>query len=551
MDNFAIKKYIEFFRLNPGINSASAALCMLFPIEDFAVPVLTGQIVDAIKQGRPWVNKLIALAVVLGVAQVVYFTSSFVDARLMPAMQNYIRNSMFRNVLEGKSEAFADIQTGQMLSKMIKIPAVVVSVTELFKKDLLPYFIGLLAVSVSIFRTDKVIGVIVIAMILFAFYQFVYAPRRCGRPAAKLEESIATMYEETEDVMRNGINVFSANQTESELQRIKVYERGYLRDSWRLLMCTVKYRAYVIVGLAIMLGVVGYRCYRGITDRTLSVGVFVTVFSSLNTLFATLNWLASRINSTVYEWGILDSFVEATKGGGDGGAHVGVPPNLPKEGLLVYDVTYRVPGRRAPLLQGVSLYVPPGQRLAIVGSIGSGKSTLLKLLVRLITPTTGEIYLNGKAYSSTDAHETRALIAYVQQNPLLFNRSIYENITYGVPGATPERVDALLASTKLADVFAGLDDGMNTRAGKNGCNLSGGQRQVISCVRTILVDPAIVVLDEVTASLDPAMKQRMIGLFDVMFKDKIVVFATHDKELLRFATSTVRIEDGRLTTVGS
>lgn len=546
--NFALEKAVEFYKANPGINNASMFLCLLFPVEDFLVPILLGQVVDSLKEGKKsWVLKLFVLAGTLAAAQVVYFVASMVDAKLLPAMQNYIRNSMFRDMLQGSDGSFSEMPTGELLGRLVKVPKYVTKIVELFKKDVVPYFVGLVAVACVIFMADKVIGVVVVATIAYTFYEFVYAPRRCAAPSATTEAKMARLDEETEDVLRNSMSVFVANQTDSELKRIRVFELDYAAHAWKLLMCTIKHRFYVVVALAVMLGIVGYRCWKGFTDKTLSVGSFVTIFSSLNSMFVTLNWMAGQINTTVYEWGIINAYAKmhdaeaAVPSWGVEEAPKGGPP---AKGLMVYDLTYRVPGKREPILQNVSLFVPPGARVAIVGDVGSGKSTLLKMIVRLIVPDSGDIFLDGKSYADSDVREIRARVGYVQQNPTLFNRSIYENITYGLPDVKQEDVRKLLEQTGLQDVFDGLEAGLATKAGKNGSHLSGGQRQVVACIRTILMNPSVVVMDEVTSSLDSEMTKRMIKLFDKMFQGKIVVLATHDPELLKFATATVTLKQG-------
>ena len=546
MPNFAIEKFIEFYKTRPLINNISVALCLLIPIEDFLVPILIGKIVDSIKERQQWKKHLIILTTVLVTAQIVYFTLSLVDTKLVPVMQNFIRNSMFRDVLESRSEAFAEIQTGQMVGKLVKIPFVITNMTELFKKDIIPYFVGLVVVSVAIFMADRLIGVVVLITVILAFYSFLNAPKSCSKPTSRVEHSMAELDEETEDVMRNSMSVFAANQTESELQRIKVYERNYTKTSWKLLMCTIRHRFLIVFLMAVMLGIVGIRCWNGIIKKTLTVGNLVTIFTSINSMFATLNWLAGRMNTSVFEWGIINSYAKASYKGPQVPTKTDEPTNIhvPEKGLLLYNVVYSVPQKSTPILQGVSLYVRPNQRMAIVGDIGSGKSTLLKLIVRLITPTSGDLYINGISYKNTDAHQVRSQIAYVQQNPTLFNRSIYENITYGVGNVDASMVDKLLTETGLQDVFSGLEQGLNSKAGKNGCNLSGGQRQVVACIRAILSNPQIVVLDEVTSSLDPWMKQRLLGLLEHVFTDKIVIFVTHDKDMMRFATQVVTLRNG-------
>jgi ABC-type multidrug transport system fused ATPase/permease subunit len=543
MSNFVFDAFVQFVKKYPGWNALSLALCALFPIEDFTTPILTGKIVDAVRKREPCLRYIVALAGILAAANVIYFLSSFLDAKLQPLLENFIRNAIFADVLQAKVGAHEEFNVGEVLSRLIKIPIVTSSLVELYKNGIVPYFIGLVVVSASIFNADKVMGCAVFVGITFAFYMFTAAPRRCAERSARVERSMASLDEEMEDVLRNSIVVLSNGQVENEIKRLKPFEKVFAQRSWKLMMCTIQQRGVVVIVLVATLAVIGFRSYTGLREKTLSIGAFVTIFSSLNALFATLNWLASRINHTVYEWGIIDAFTSFKKKSSAGGKAAGTvdPEVVPSEGILAYHVSYGVPGRNHPILDGVTLYAKRGEKVALVGEIGSGKSTLLKIIAGLVRPAQGSVFIDGRRVGD----ETNNAVAYIPQHPSLFNRSLYENITYGItPPPDRKEIDALIERTGLRDAFKDLEDGLQSKAGKNGCNLSGGQKQVVMLVRAILQRPDVVLMDEVTASLDPTIKVKVMKLMAEAFKDKTVLFATHDKEFMHFATTVVRVRDG-------
>lgn len=217
--------------------------------------------------------------------------------------------------------------------------------------------------------------------------------------------------------------------------------------------------------------------------------------------------------------------------------------------LVVDNIEYNIKGRNTPIIQNISFVVKQGETVGIVGHVGSGKSTLLKIIARLLTPTHGEIYIEGKPLSKMSLTESRRMVGYVQQHPQLFNRTIFENIIYGNehnPKATKEYVQSMVDSLGLTDAFANMTQGLDTKAGKNGSALSGGQKQLVQMMRLILTDPKIVILDEITASLDSETKKKLFKLLDVALKGKTTLLVTHDPELMRLAQHTLTFEGGKL-----
>ena len=190
----------------------------------------------------------------------------------------------------------------------------------------------------------------------------------------------------------------------------------------------------------------------------------------------------------------------------------------------------------------MTLDIMRNQKVLVMGRIGRGKSTLLKLIMKYDTPQSGQLYFEGKAYNDIDETYMRSKIGYVPQYPQLFNRTIFENITYGTSGTSKEYVHSLLVDLELEHMFDSFTDGLDMVVGKGGSKLSGGQSQVVWILRVMLQDPEILLLDEPTASIDDTTKNVVRGLLVGMMKhDRTVVMVSHDEYLVAHVDRLIKL----------
>ena len=207
-------------------------------------------------------------------------------------------------------------------------------------------------------------------------------------------------------------------------------------------------------------------------------------------------------------------------------------------------------GRGEPVLDGVDLVVGEGEVVAVVGASGSGKSTIVDLLSRQLDPDAGRILLGGRDLRALRLADVRAAVAPVEQEPFLFNTTIAENIRYGRPRATDAEVAAAAGAVGLDALLATLPEGMETRVGEQGRELSAGQRQRIAVARAFLADPRVLVLDEPTSSLDPASERALMEGYQAAMRGRTTILVSHRLALARRADRVVVLERGRIVEEG-
>ncbi|MEI6447170.1 MAG: ATP-binding cassette domain-containing protein, partial [Actinomycetes bacterium] len=178
-------------------------------------------------------------------------------------------------------------------------------------------------------------------------------------------------------------------------------------------------------------------------------------------------------------------------------------------GIRFDDITFRYKGASSAVYEGFSLEIPAGQRVGLVGHSGSGKSTFVKLIQRLYDLDGGRILIDGQDISAVTQSSLREAVGLVPQDPILFHRSLAENIAYGRPGVTLDDIREAARLAHAAEFIEGLSKGYDTLVGERGIKLSGGERQRVAIARAILANTPILVLDEATSSLD-SLSERFI-----------------------------------------
>ena len=202
------------------------------------------------------------------------------------------------------------------------------------------------------------------------------------------------------------------------------------------------------------------------------------------------------------------------------------------------------------ILKGIDLEIPRGKMIAIVGESGAGKSTLVDLIPRFWDVTGGRITLDGKDIREVAVKDLRALMGNVNQEPILFNDTIFNNIAFGVEGATEADVIAAAKIANAHDFIMEKEEGYQTNIGDRGSKLSGGQRQRISIARAILKNPPILILDEATASLDTESERAVQDALDRLMSSRTTIAIAHRLSTIRHADEIVVLHEGRIVERG-
>ena len=227
------------------------------------------------------------------------------------------------------------------------------------------------------------------------------------------------------------------------------------------------------------------------------------------------------------------------------------PQPLPKRiGEIRYnDVSFAY--AETPVLKDINLSIPAGATVALVGQSGSGKTTLADLLPRFYDADKGSITIDGVDIRHMRVHDLRSLMGNVNQEAILFNDTIYNNITFGVPSATMEQVEEAARIANAHDFIIATEEGYNTRIGDRGCRLSGGQRQRLSIARAVLKNPPVLILDEATSALDSQSEHLVQQALERLMKNRTTIVIAHRLSTIRDADIICVMHEGRIVEQGT
>ncbi len=339
-----------------------------------------------------------------------------------------------------------------------------------------------------------------------------------------------------------------------EIQRYDSGIRHYLESAFKLIGGRAFMVAFVIFAL---FGVVTLLVWFGakmlvagdITRPAFTQFCFVTAFVA--GAFVALPEIVSQLQKAVGATDRLQDLLrEETEGDESSDAS---EPSAPAAGKVEFrDVRFAYPSRPdTTVLQDVSFTVESGQRVALVGPSGAGKSTMIALLLRFFDPQSGGIRLDDTDTRQYPLAWLRRQMAVVPQEVLLFGGSVRENIAYGDPSASEEAIVSAAKRANAHDFIEGFPEGYDTLVGERGVKLSGGQRQRIAIARAILANPAVLILDEATSSLDSESERLVQEALDDLMRDRTSLIIAHRLSTVRNADRILVLNEGQIVQSGT
>jgi ABC-type multidrug transport system fused ATPase/permease subunit len=548
--------YYNFFKENWQLYILYLLTLVSLPLQKVAIPHYYGEIISSLKDNKMDLSKKY-FTILLGIWFVIESLGigiSYVDNYIWPKFHAYVRQYFFDVIIDRYNQHFQELKLGEILTKLIKLPWILDDISTQIQRFVLTNSIVTISSFIYLFQHHYLLGIIYILSIGTVLLLSRSYFNTCNLNVKRVEILYDTCHEEIEDTLENLLSIYTSQKSTPEKKRVYNINKRTLDQQIKTGLCNRKYKIYfsiVNIILFVSLNYVSYRLYLNKQIKISSlVAIFIlnyTILGSLMTMYSDAKEfmnIKSHLELIEEFFNKLPPMEKAQKKGKIGKSD--------KIDIRLIDIHYHHPGNEEkPIYKGLNLRIYPNQRIAIMGTIGSGKSTFAKLITRLQTHQKGKILINEIPIEQIEIDELRGNIVYIPQHPKLFNRTLWENISYGLPTKgpnkiTPEVIYTFLHNLELYELEDVFKERMTKMVGKQGSHLSGGQRQMVWLIRAILRNCPVIILDEPTASLDPNSKLQVKKMIEILGKNRTLMMITHDEDLVDGMDRLIKFDKGKI-----
>ncbi len=499
-----------------------------------------------------WYGGAIMVAALLhGVIRIFSRTTLLHAAR---RIEYAIREDLYRKLLSLDMPYFAGERTGDLMSRfandLTNIRMLLgFGVLNVINTALV--YVSAIALMASINPSLTLWAVIPFPLMIIAAKRIT---RRMFHHSKRAQEELSRLTSQAEESIAAAVVVRSYCREEATVAAFEEIGRRYLARN----MAMARLRGLLLpimaatsaLGTLIVLFMGGQR----VIDGAMTLGDFVAFNGYLAMLVwptIIFGWILNLIQRGAASMARLNEVFDATPRVTESKESFDV--GTPRGGVELRGVRfcYNSAGGMSPLLDGISLSIPAGIRLGIVGPVGSGKSTLVRLLARLYPVPDGQIFLDGVDINRIPLAQLRDAIGFVPQESFLFSRSVRENISYGREGATMEEIEAAARLASLEGDVLRFADGYDTLVGERGVTLSGGQKQRTAIARALLKNPSILILDDPLSAVDAQTEEAILKGLAGYWGDRTVIVVSHRLSAVRECDRIIVLKGGAIAEEGS
>jgi ATP-binding cassette subfamily B protein len=566
LDRENLKQALELFRyLRPYRGRFSAALASLFvsSLLSLSFPYLAGSILDAAVQhtkgGGSMAGADRTALLLMGILALQASLSFFQSLSFATAGQRSLvdlRRDTYARLISLPMTFFAQRRVGELASRLssdlIQIEDTLIVVLPQFLRQTTILIGGIALIAVTSLQLTGImlasLPVIIVAAVIFG-----RKTRKISREAQDRLADTATIVEET---LQGILNVKAFSNEGYELNRYHAGLGSFLTTTLRGARLRAAFVAFIIFALFGFIVLVLWSGARLLQQGDITFGQ-LTRFGLYTTFVAgAMGQFAESYSQLQKAIGATGRVRELLRETGEVEVLLGpTPPStLPRlRGDIVFEnVHFSYPSRQGvEVLHAVNLAAASGQRIALVGPSGAGKSTLISLLLRLYDPSSGRLLIDGRDARDYRLTELRGQMSMVPQEVLLFGGSIADNIAYGKPGAGEDEIEQAARQANAHEFIQAFPERYATLAGERGIKLSGGQRQRVAIARAILKNPAILILDEATSSLDSESERLIQEALETLMRGRTSFIIAHRLATVRHADRIIVIAGGRVVESGT
>lgn len=519
---------------------------LLYPIHHVIVPKYYGLVINSFKDKS---NKFLIYS---GYLALFYICSMIIESSLYyctkiisPNFGEYATSYLYNYVIDHYEHNFDDIKTGEILSKITYIPTLFFTYIETLRTLL---FSQLFVFGSTLYHyyyvSNEVFYFFIVAIIIDVLYIYnVFRKKHIAD--MNLYNNRSKLYEYMNDSMMNLVSVYSTNSEENEKKKFideeyKIYKNSLIQ-TMDIYFTSEAFWNFVCVLVFILLN---YYIYQSYLEKKINIETLVSTFTltySVLRFYENAPSISDKISRLYSEVGDIEKFMKQISNVNL--THKKNDKTFVNGDIEFIDVYHKYKDQF--VLENISFKIKKGEKVALVGPIGSGKSTAVKLLLGFQPLLLGTIKINNIDINDIPNQELRQNIFYIPQKPKLFNRTLYENIVYGLKEPPSEEdIISLLKNLKLDDLIDIFKEKMNFKLGLDGNKLSGGQKQIVWLLRSFYHKSKIIVMDEPTSALDKENKDLLIDNIKKLSMGKTLIIISHDNIHSEFRK--IQFKDGKI-----
>lgn len=532
-------------------------------IQNLVLPLITSQAVNKLMEvynsGMTdywsifW--PYLALFLLAGtVGQSILAPTLFTVARLQTRVRRDLADKVYHHLLAHSLSFHANSFSGSLIAQATRFASGHTAVSDILILQGLSLFVkSAIAVIIIAFFSLPIAGAILAWTLLFIWLNITLTRRRMkySRRAAKADSTVTAHLADSVSNI-GAIKAFAGEKTESSRYHEKTNDWSQKKyTSWGRGIAHGTVTAIMMILL--QFGILALSIY-GVMNNQIQLGtllliqVYITMLmSALWNLTNLMRGLEQALSDASEMTEILDTSVEVKDPEQPETPHI-------TRGAIRFDnvsFTHNDAKNNETLFRRFNLDIKAGEKIGLVGHSGSGKTTLTKLLLRFHDIDGGEIAIDGQDISHITQSDLRRHIAYVPQEPLLFHRSLRENIAYGKPDASDKEIENAAKQAHAIEFIEKLPEGLDTIVGERGVKLSGGQRQRIAIARAILKDAPILVLDEATSALDSESEKLIQDALKKLMKNRTAIVIAHRLSTIQNLDRIIVLADGEIVEQGT
>ncbi|MGI0489307.1 ABC transporter ATP-binding protein [Pantanalinema rosaneae CENA516] len=543
---------------------AAIACSILNKLFDLAPPVLIGMAVDVVVERQ---NSLIAswgvadiqtqLLILSGLTLVIWGLESVFQyaydrlwRNLAQTIQHELRIDAYGHLQELEMSFFEERSTGTLLSVLNDDINQLERFLDHGANEVLQVSTTVIVVGAAFFFLAPGVAWMAMLPMPFILWGSFAFQRRLAPRYADVREKAGLVNSRLANNLSGMATIKSFTAEQYELDRVGVESEAYRRSNRRAIALSAAFipliRMVILLGFTATLFFGGLAAAQGqLAVGTYSVLVFITqrLLWPLTNLGQTLDQYQRAMASTNRVMNLLDTPIAIRTG------TTPLPTPTVQGAVEMEQITFAY-NNQPPVVEDLSLQIPAGQTIAIVGSTGSGKSTLVKLLLRFYEVQQGRITIDGKDIRDLNLRDLRRSIGWVSQDVFLFHGTVAENIAYGSFGASLEEITHAAKLAEAHEFIRRLPQGYDTIVGERGQKLSGGQRQRLAIARALLKDPPILILDEATSAVDNETEAAIQRSLEHITQNRTTIAIAHRLSTIRYSDRIYVMEHGKLVEQG-